>query len=186
MALSVLVVLSVPSRARPCFVKCSCGGDAGCLLSRAADGSEPVDEFVEALRDPGKQAALERLNMLRSTIRRLRTRGARNLRASFAATYRGKCSDEPRARLVHDADLLVPAPRSTGCSSACSCRRSGRPPHAVHTLMYCSRIDTRACPATESPRIGVTVLRQQRTKAGRPDWTGEPLVRAMSSERLTT
>jgi phage-related protein len=37
---------------------------------RAADGSEPVDEFVEALGDPRKQSALdnqiERLNMLRS------------------------------------------------------------------------------------------------------------------------
>jgi phage-related protein len=36
---------------------------------RAADGSEPVDEFIEVLRDPDKQAALdnqiERLNMLR-------------------------------------------------------------------------------------------------------------------------
>jgi phage-related protein len=36
---------------------------------RAADGSEPVDEFIEALRDPGRQAALDnqldRLNMLR-------------------------------------------------------------------------------------------------------------------------
>jgi phage-related protein len=36
---------------------------------RAPDGSEPVDAFVEALRDPDKQAALdnqiERLNMLR-------------------------------------------------------------------------------------------------------------------------
>lgn len=36
---------------------------------RASDGSEPVDAFVEALRDPDKQAALdnqiERLNMLR-------------------------------------------------------------------------------------------------------------------------
>ncbi len=36
---------------------------------RAADGSEPVDAFIAALRDPDKQAALdnqiERLNMLR-------------------------------------------------------------------------------------------------------------------------
>jgi phage-related protein len=36
---------------------------------RASDGSEPVDAFIEALRDPNKQAALdnqiERLNMLR-------------------------------------------------------------------------------------------------------------------------
>lgn len=38
---------------------------------RAADGSEPVDEFIGALRDPDRQAALdnqiERLNMLRPT-----------------------------------------------------------------------------------------------------------------------
>src|SRR5712691_10758804 len=36
---------------------------------RASDGSEPVDAFIEALRDPDRQAALdnqiERLNMLR-------------------------------------------------------------------------------------------------------------------------
>jgi phage-related protein len=36
---------------------------------RAVDGSEPVDDFIENLRDPGKQAALDnqidRLNMLR-------------------------------------------------------------------------------------------------------------------------
>ena len=36
---------------------------------RAADGSEPVDAFIEALRDPDRQGALdnqiERLNMLR-------------------------------------------------------------------------------------------------------------------------
>jgi phage-related protein len=36
---------------------------------RAPDGSEPVDAFIEALRDPNKQAALdnqiERLNVLR-------------------------------------------------------------------------------------------------------------------------
>jgi hypothetical protein len=36
---------------------------------RAADGSEPVDDFIENLVDPDKQAALdnqiERLNMLR-------------------------------------------------------------------------------------------------------------------------
>jgi phage-related protein len=36
---------------------------------RAADGSEPVDDFIEGLRDPGKQAVLdnqiERLNLLR-------------------------------------------------------------------------------------------------------------------------
>src|SRR6266498_3197649 len=36
---------------------------------RGSDGSEPVDEFISALRDPNKQAALdnqiERLNMLR-------------------------------------------------------------------------------------------------------------------------
>jgi phage-related protein len=36
---------------------------------RAAHGSEPVDEFIEALRNPDKQAALdnqiERLNLLR-------------------------------------------------------------------------------------------------------------------------
>src|SRR5438270_720831 len=36
---------------------------------RAADGSEPVDAFIETLRDPDRQAALdnqiERLNMLR-------------------------------------------------------------------------------------------------------------------------
>ena len=38
---------------------------------RAADGSEPVDNFIEALGDPGKQAVLdsqiERLNMLRTS-----------------------------------------------------------------------------------------------------------------------
>jgi hypothetical protein len=41
---------------------------AFCVYYRASDGSEPVDEFIEALRDPDRQAALdqiERLNMLR-------------------------------------------------------------------------------------------------------------------------
>jgi hypothetical protein len=78
---------------------------------RAADGAEPVDAFIEALRDPAKQAALdnqiERLNLSVRTTRRCRFPGARSSRAScgsFAATT---------------------APSSTGCSIAaratCSC-----------------------------------------------------------------
>jgi phage-related protein len=39
------------------------------VFFRASDGSEPVDAFIEALRDPDKQAVLDneidRLNMLR-------------------------------------------------------------------------------------------------------------------------
>ena len=38
---------------------------------RAEDGAEPVDAFIESLRDPAKQAVLDnqidRLNMLRPT-----------------------------------------------------------------------------------------------------------------------
>lgn len=39
------------------------------VFYRASDGSEPVDAFIEALRDPDRQAILDnqidRLNMLR-------------------------------------------------------------------------------------------------------------------------
>jgi hypothetical protein len=56
---------------------------------RAADGTEPVDEFIESLGNPEKQAALDnqidRLNMLARTIRRCRSRGARSSRASSAS-----------------------------------------------------------------------------------------------------
>ena len=79
---------------------------------RAPDGSQPVDEFIEALRDPGKQAALdnqiERLNMLRPNDPPLpfpwSSQLEGELRESCAATT---------------------APSSTGCSTAgrgiCSC-----------------------------------------------------------------
>jgi hypothetical protein len=53
---------------------------------RAPDGAEPVDQFVESLGEPNKQAALdnqiERLNLLRPNDRRSPSPGARSSRGS--------------------------------------------------------------------------------------------------------
>ena len=56
---------------------------------RAADGSQPVDQFIEDLNDPAKQAALdnqiERLNLLRPKIRLCLSRGVPKSRGNSAS-----------------------------------------------------------------------------------------------------